>query len=364
VRVWLVVILCVLGLARTALADDAAVELQAGIAAREAKPPNKEAAELHLERAAKAADDRTAADALFLLGELADDDMRFGDAADLYEASAKRLASGRFTPRALRRARELRSRAEGAWEPLRKLETVRRSESLANDPLAIDALVRDAASFPPGKVRVEARVLAAEAYAGRLKRKDEALPLLELVIDDSNAEPLTARASAEELLAEYLAKGDLTRALALAETHSKILPKTATKDVLRVMRRRTFRAVAWVDLGVLGLFALLAAVRRDRAQAIRAVRDLLPMALVFSLVACGIGGYLASRYERSSPYPFTAMLPAMLAVALCARAWSATGARAAAARVFRSAVAFVGVFAAAFLLLDHMDPSYLSGFGL
>ncbi len=363
-RLWLVLVLFVLGLARTARADDAAVELQAGIAAREAKPPDRRAAELHLENAAKATDDRTAADALFLLGEQADDDMRFADAADLYEASAKRLASGRFTPRAQRRARELRSRAEGGFEPLRKLETLRRSESLANDPAAIDALVREAAGFPPGKVRVEARVLAAEAYAGRLKRKDDALPLLELVIDDRNAEPLTVRAAAEELLAEYLAKGDLERALALAETHSQLLPKTARKEVLRVMRRRSFRAVAWVDLGVLGLFALLAATRRDRAQAMRAVRDLLPMALLFSAVACGVGGYLASRYERSSPYPFTAMLPAMLAVALCARAWSATGTKAGAARVFRSLVAFVGVFAAAFLLLDHMDPTYLSGFGL
>ena len=318
----------------------------------------------HLEEAAHDPDDRTAADALYQLGQMDDLALDFPGAVTHYDASAKRLPSGRYAPRAIRRASELRGHAEGGFAPLVELERVRRSATLSSDAVAIDSLVKDAASFPPGKVRVDARILAAEAYAGRLGRKDEALPLLQLVAADPMAETLTARAAAAELLQAYIAKKDFAHALAVTDAYPRLLEPTARRDLVRVIRRRPLRIAAWVDLGVLFAFALFSFARPGRARVLHATFELAPMALLFALLASGVGGLLASRYEQTSPYPFTAMLPAMFVISLLARAWSAAGSPRREARALRAVVSFVGVLAAAFLLLDRMDPAYLAGFGL
>ena len=108
----------------------------------------------------------------------------------------------------------------------------------------------------------------------------------------------------------------------------------------------------------------MALVRPGRGRVLRAVWRLAPMALAFATLASGVGGYLASSYEQSSPYPFAAMLPAMFVIILLARAGSAGGPDGAPTRALRALVAFAGVLGAAFLMLDRMDPAYLSGFGL
>ena len=58
------------------------------------------------------------------------------------------------------------------------------------------------------------------------------------------------------------------------------------------------------------------------------------------------------------------MFPATFAVIMLARASSATGGANGFARTGRAIASFLGVFAAAFLILDRMDPTYLAGFGL
>jgi len=124
------------------------------------------------------------------------------------------------------------------------------------------------------------------------------------------------------------------------------------------------RILSILDLAVVAVFAAIGFLGPGRARAVRAVRELAPTALVFAAVACGVAGFLASRYEQTSPYPFTAMFPVTFVIAVLARAWGAAGSPAPRARALRAAASFVGVFAAAFLLLDHMDPTYLQGFGL
>jgi hypothetical protein len=207
-------------------------------------------------------------------------------------------------------------------------------------------------------------MLAAEAYLGRLGRRDEALPLLRLVVEDPKAELLTARAAASELLQTYVAKKDLPDALDVAQQFPRLLPPNTERTILRLMRRRPLRILAMLDLGVLAVFALAGLLGRSRVRVVHAVRELAPMAIVFAAVACGVAAFLASRYEQTSAYPFAAMFPAMFAVALLARSWSAAGSPALHARIFRAVASFAGVFAAAFLLLDRMDPLYLQGFGL
>jgi hypothetical protein len=356
--------LAVLVLPGLAAADTGPDELAAGVAARTAVPPDLTSARVHFAQAGAGADDRSAAEALYFLGEMDDLDLDFKSALAHYVASAARLPSSRYTPRANSRASELRTHAEGDFVPLVHLETVRRSPALSNDATAIDALVREAAGFPPGKVRVEARMLAAEAYLGRLRRRDEGLPLLRLVIDDPKADVLLSRAAASELVHAYVAKQDLASALEITRRYPKLLEPKAERTIVRLMRRRPLRIAAMADLALLAAFALLALARPGRAEVVRAVRRVAPMALLFTALACFVGGFLASRYEQTSPYPFTAMFPAMFAVALLSRAWSAAGSPSPPARVLRAIASFAGVFAAAFLMLDRMDPIYLQGFGL
>jgi tetratricopeptide (TPR) repeat protein len=315
-----------------------------------------------LEAVASGGDDRAAAEALFRLGEMDDVSLDFPRALSHYEAVGARLPSSPYTPRANRRALDLKTHQEGAFAPLVRLETVRRSPTLADDPAAIDALVRDAAAFPPGKVRVDARMLAAEAYAGRLHRKDDALPLLRLVAEDRDADVLTARAAATELLAAYTDARDYRRALGVIDDFPKLLPARSRQTIERLARRGPIRVVAWSDLAILATFALLSAIRHRRV--LTAVRRLAPMAVAFAVVATGVSGFLASQYEQSNPYPFAALAPAMFVVFLLSRAWSAGGSSSRLARALRASVSFAGVFGAAFLLLDRMDPTYLSGFGL
>jgi hypothetical protein len=317
-----------------------------------------------LEELARGPDDRAAADALYFLGLQDDEALHFDDALAHYQASAARLASGRYTPRANTRVTDLRQHAEGGFAPLVRLETVRRSPALSNDPAQIDALVRDALAFPPGKSRVEARMLASEAYLGRLHRQEDALPLLRLVLDDPKADALTMREAASELFTSYLGAKRFDDALTLAHAYPKLLETNAERKVLRLRRRTPIRLAAIAVLALLVLFAMAAFARPSRELALGAVRRLAPMALVFAALASGVGGVLASRYEQTSPYPFTAMGPAIFAIALLARAWSASGSERREARVLRAVVSFAGVFAAAFLMLDRMDPIYLQGFGL
>ena len=345
-------------------ADTGPVELSLGVAAREKTSPALAEARAHFEEAARGSDDRSAADALYLLGDMDEAVLDFPAALHHYQASLARLPSSRYAPRAGRRAHELSTHSEGGFLPLVKLETIRRSAALANDPAVIDALAHDAESFPHGKVRVEARALAAEAYLGRLHRKDDAIGLLRLVALDPDAELLTARLAAGELVQGYVAKQDFASALAFAQASPNLLEPSTRKDIQRTMRRRPLRMAATADLAVLAAFALFALAGRERKRVVSSVREVAPMALIFAGLASGVGGYLASRYEQTSPYPFTAMLPAMFMVSVLARAWSAGGPSGSVARAFRGVVAFGGVFGAAFLLLDRMDPVYLAGFGL
>jgi hypothetical protein len=323
-----------------------------------------DAARADLEETARGADDRAASDALYALAELDDQALDFASALSRYEASAKRAPSGRFAARAIRRAAELRSHSEGGFAPLAALERVRRSPALSNDEAAVDALLKSADGFPPGRVRVDAWMLGAEAYAGRLRRPADAPALYRKVADDPHAEVLTARAAATELLTGYVNAKDYTAALDVIARYPRLVPSSSKRDVVRLLRRSPLRALAWSDLGLLFAAGLVSLVRPDRRRALLAVKRLAPMALLFALVATVLGGTLASRYERSSPYPFTAMLPVIFLVALVARAWSSTGSPVPWARWLRAVVSFTGVFAAAFLMLDRMDPVYLGGFGL
>jgi hypothetical protein len=339
-----------------------------------AEPPMPSAPSLPPAPASPAA----VAEAMFRLGQSDEDKGAFAQALLDHRASVAAAPESEWAQRAADRIAWLKARSEGDFGPLARLERVRRSPALASDPAALEALARDAASFPPGQVRTEARMLVAEAWLGRLQgppyrpHTEEAMALLRAVSDDTSdaagADPSTARLAERELVDALVGQGRLDEAAAEARAHADRLDPRFVKQTQALVRRRTLRTAAIVELGA---FALLAGVALLRAKARgvasdagRAVRRGAPVAVAFVAYLGAMGGVLASFYERGNAAPFVLFGLSVLPLLFLARSWAAVGSTRAAARAGRAVLCAVSVLAAAFLLLDGVNPTYLDGFGL
>ena len=315
-----------------------------------------------LEKAAASGDVDASAQATYFLAEMDDEEFFFARALERYQASVTRSPSHRYAPRALTRADLLRRHAEGNFAPYARLERVRRNPALANSPEAIDALARDAESFPPGLVRVEARSVVAEAYLGRMHRREDGISILRLVVKDPAADPLTVRQASRALVDALVASGDLTGAADAARTGDPRLG-----DEVKTLARR--KNMHWGAIAALTVFALLAGVviarGRSRLPAVgEAVRSWTKIALPFVAWMAILGGMLASQYERGHALPFFILGAAVFVLTLLARAWGAAGSGAPGAKAVRAVLSAASVLAAAFLVLESIDTGYLEGFGL
>ncbi len=333
------------------------------------RPPRRDAARAMLERAASAGGDREAvAEALCRLGEMDEDDTAFERAIDHDLACAAAAPDTRWAVRATERVDWLRGHSEGGFVPLARLERIRRDPALANDPAAIDALAREAQDFPPGSVRIEARMLVAEAWLGRMGRPHDAIAELRRVADDPRADPLTAGLAERELIEALAAGGAIAEAAAEARSHPALLDPPFVRGVHRLLRRRwvTRAAIAVLAAFVASAALALERARRRRAlgEAVRALGILAPVAVPFAAFVGLAGGLLASRYESGNSGPFLLLGAATLPLVLVARAWSAVGSSSPPARVARALLCSASVLAAAFVLLDVASPDYLEGFGL
>jgi len=307
-------------------------------------------------------DDDRAAEAIFERAEAEDASFDFARAAADYDAAAARAPSSSVALRARARARILRDHAEGGWAPYARLERVRKDPALASDPGAMDDLARAADGFPPGAVRVEARTLVAAAYLGRLARPRDAIPLLRAVAADPASDALSAAQARRELVGALIGDGDLDAARAAAASDADL-----ARDVQRARIRRLLHAGSLVTIASFALLAaraLVAARGRALPSAAREVRAIALAPLAFAAWAAIVGGGLASAYESGNALPFALLGAAIAPLVLAARAWAAAGADHAAARAARGALAAASAFGAAFLVLEAVDPAYLSGFGL
>jgi hypothetical protein len=362
-------VMTVLCAARVSRASEARTALDRANAALAAEPPRRQEARLDLLRATAGNDDPTAvAEAFFLLGQLDEASGRFAEALEDDGAAAAAAPNTRWALRASDRADWLRARSEGGFGPLARLEAVRRDPSSSSNPAVIEALARDLESFPPGQVRVEARMLVAEAWMGRMHRPQDAIGELRDVAGDPKADVLTGRLAERQLVDALVATGRIDEAAAEVRAHAARLDPRFVKSVERLVRRRQVRIAA---MAVLGAFVALAAVgltraarRRELGVAGRGVRAIAPLALLFVALVAVAGGVLASNYESGNAAPFLWLGAAVLPLVLVARAWSSVGSGRAAARVARAALCGGAVVAAAFVVLDVLDPQYLTGFGL
>ena len=249
-----------------------------------------------------------------------------------------------------------------------RLERVRQDPNVANDPSAIEALERDANAFPAGRARVEARMVVAEAWLGRLRRPDAAIAVLRKVTGDPAADPLTVRFAEHEIVDTLISEGRLDEAAAEARSNADRLEPRFVAQTRRLVRRRTLRNAAIVELAVFTAWVLGALMRAQRRHILRdaapALRKLTPVALAFAAYIAGIGGLLASQYESGNAGPFLLLGAGALPLVLVARAWAAVGSNRPAARIARALLCGVSVIATAFVLLDTANPTYLEGFGL
>jgi hypothetical protein len=297
-----------------------------------------------------------------------DDALDFAHALAHYdEGRALDPGSGR-APRAEARAATLRAHAEGAFVPYAKLERVRRDPSLSSDPRVIDDLVREADSFPAGLVRVEVWVMAAEAYANRLGRPLDADALLHRVLADPLTDRVVAQKAARDLVVLRLGRGDRAGAdEAVAVAGDRADPQLA-RDVRRAARRRNMHGASIAILLAMILLtgrAALAAARRGAGARLReAIGSTWKLALGYAAYVAIGGALLASGYGTGTTKPFLYFGIALVPVVLLARAWAAAGSASTSARGGRAALCAMGAAAAAFLVLEGVDVTFLEGMGL
>jgi hypothetical protein len=313
-------------------------------------------------------DESPRARALRLVEQAEHDDeaLELGRAAGEYEEALRIDPASPKAMRAEERAKTLRAHAEGDFAPYAALERVRRSPALASDPHAVDELVRAADGFPPGLVRIDVWVFAAEAYAQRLGRPDEATRLWRRVADDPHADPIAARAAIGALVEQALGRGDL--AAAEADAARPLADDRTVSSVRRFARRRFVHRVAVASVGGVVLFAAIAiarAAQRGRLRAIvaagRRSSRLIAVSAAYLAIA---GGLLAASYEDTSATPFLLLGVVLAPILFLARAWGAAGSPAPRARAARAAACAASALGAAFLVLEHVDASYLEGLGL
>lgn len=308
------------------------------------------------------------AEAHFHAGESNEERGAFPEALTEYRAVLDAAPESRWAVRANDRIDWLRSRSEGDFAPLRRLEQVQHDPELSGDPGAVDALARDAEAFPPGLVRVEARMLVAEAWLGRMHRPADAIRELSLVRDDPKTDPLTSRLAERELVDAYIGEERIDEAIAEATKHSARLDPKFVRQVKRLVIRRAVQRFASIVLAAFAVFSIVALLRAGRqgalAQAWNALRGVAPAAIGFVAFVAIAGGVLASQYESGNAGPFLMLGAAVLPLVLLARAWGAVGSQTRAARMGRALLCAATVVAAAFVLLEKVFPDYLVGFGL
>jgi hypothetical protein len=200
------------------------------------------------------------------------------------------------------------------------------------------------ASFFAGRSNDELRVLASDRHNDVLLRRGAATRLVMTLADDGDFDGADAAAR------EFASNIDL-----LAVKHA------------RAVRRRSHVHVAGlgalvIALGIAG--RSLVAARRSLSGALRAVRRIAPVIVCFLLYAGLAGGCLASSYENSSSLPFVWFAAFMLPLVVVFRMWSAVGSPSLAARVGRGLAAVAATLAVGFLVVEHVNPAYLDGFGL
>jgi hypothetical protein len=292
----------------------------------------------------------------------------FGAALAHYEAAVSAEPTSARAAKAQLRIDALRAHSEGEFEPLAKLERVRRSAELGADARAIDELVRAAEGFPAGLVRVEAWMLAAEAYANRLGRPDDAAALWKRIAVDPHADDVVVKAATRALVVHYIARDELSRAEDIVERAGTNIDAQSAREVRRLVRRRKVHIASIAAIGLAVAGTVLAIVRAARGGRLRTIvsrtRAVWKLIAGYAAYVALAGALLANGYEHGTGRPFLIFGGVLAPLLFLARAWGAAGAPTRAARTGRAMLCFASALGAAFLVLEGIDSSYLRSLGL
>lgn len=224
------------------------------------------------------------------------------------------------------------------------LDRVKNDPALANDPQAIDELVREADGAPEGAERADAWALAAEAYAQRLGRPADAERLDRKIKDDAAADPVVRRKAKSDLVGLLVDRRAYDEAEEVARGEDAL-----ERNVTKARRTHRLSLASIATLVALASLAVLGLVRGARTKIAPALKRLSPLALGYAAYLAIGGAILASKYEAGTARPFLFFGAALFPLLVLARAWSAAGSSSLNARVGRAAVCAAGVASAAFL---------------
>ncbi len=309
-----------------------------------------------------------AARASFLLGELDELERPYDRALARYR-EVLAIDPGNWFAGTARARIEVLSVYEGSFAELAALDAIRKDPARVSDPAAIEALERDAPQLRHARVRTEALLFVAEAYAGRLRQPARSVTPALIVARSEGAEPamrLAAWDLADVALREV---GDLDRA------RTEILddpraPTGVKARVVRALRRRGLHRASLASMACalgLGVVALASAARRGRLHVVRAML-LRRSAIAFLIVTPVFGGVIAETWERGMGAPFTSLGITLLLVHLLVSALrGGFGDRPRRARIAAALAAAACVLASAYLVLERGEAygrPLLEGFGL
>ncbi|HSY22435.1 MAG TPA: hypothetical protein VK841_09990 [Polyangiaceae bacterium] len=243
----------------------AARDLLEAKAALRASPADRDVARTAFEAAIVADDDPMAvAEAYFRLGVLEEEDGAFGRALADQNACRAKAPTSNWGRSARLRIGWIASRSEGDFAPLARLQRARRNPAILGDPGALASLAHDAETFPPGRVRAEARMFVAESWLLVMNRRHDALEELRKVEDDPSSDSTDAVLAHGRLVDAFLTEGWLDEAE--REIHSRPTDPSLTDRFQRLVFRRALRRAAIVGLSVLIAFAAIAAARAIRLR--------------------------------------------------------------------------------------------------
>jgi hypothetical protein len=235
-----------------------------------AHPPQRDLARSALERAASAQDPSAASQAYYRLAILDEEDLEFDRALSHYArcmAAGAEGAGGRWADHANGRRQWLLAHSEDGFIPLVRLIRFKADPTLSAERDSVSEFSRDVETFPPGRVRAEARAFIAAALVSPLHRPDDAVPVFRKVTTDPSADFMTAVVAERGLVDALLAAGQIDLAAKEVEEHRSRLDEELVTRVMYLEGRRTLaRTVPDAMVAVVVLAAVAYVLVRSRRR--------------------------------------------------------------------------------------------------
>jgi tetratricopeptide (TPR) repeat protein len=212
------------------------------------------AADLQLVDSSDAVD---VAERYFRLGVFDEEDREFEDALAAQRECMAVAPYSAWARSARQRVAWMSARSEGGFEPLARLERVRRNPTLGADPDALEALAREADAFPPGRVRAEARMFVGEAWLARPTRLEDAIRLFRQVADDPSSDSTDTVLARRSLVETLFAVGRVDEAARRLEAS----PAASTPELSARIHRERWLRILWQAVAAGLVLCMLLTVR-------------------------------------------------------------------------------------------------------